>query len=133
FPGETDADFADTLRVVREIGFSKIHQFPFSSRRGTPAAEMPHQVPPRVKAARLEQLAALEADLRDRYYQSLRGLPLRVLIEPPLPDQPGRMLGTACRYAPVELPGTISMRKQFATIVAGKPVSGRICAASLQD
>ncbi len=46
FPGETEADFAETCRVVREIGFSKIHQFPFSPRRGTPAAEMPDQVPP---------------------------------------------------------------------------------------
>ena len=59
FPGETDADFADTCRVVREIGFSKIHHFPFSPRRGTPAAEMPDQVPPAVKAARLERLAAV--------------------------------------------------------------------------
>ncbi len=46
FPGETDADFADTCRVAREVGFSKIHIFPFSPRRGTPAAEMPDQVPP---------------------------------------------------------------------------------------
>ena len=71
FPGETDADFADTLRVVREIGFSKIHQFPFSPRRGTPAAEMPDQIPAPVKTARLERLAVLETELRDTYYKSL--------------------------------------------------------------
>ncbi len=61
FPGETDDDFAATCRVVREIGFSKMHIFPFSPRRGTPAAEMPSQVPPEVKAARIEQLEALES------------------------------------------------------------------------
>ena len=41
FPGETDADFAATLRVARECGFSKIHNFAFSPRKGTPAATMP--------------------------------------------------------------------------------------------
>ncbi|HZZ26812.1 MAG TPA: tRNA (N(6)-L-threonylcarbamoyladenosine(37)-C(2))-methylthiotransferase MtaB [Pirellulales bacterium] len=130
FPGETDADFADTLRVVREIGFSKIHQFPFSPRRGTPAAEMAQQVPPSVKTARLEQLAAVETELQDRYYHSLCGLRLRVLIESLLADKPGFMVGTACRYAPVELPGDVSMRKQFADVRAGSVVSGRIQAES---
>src|SRR4051812_8307025 len=40
FPGETDAEFAETVNVCRQVGFSKIHIFPFSPRRGTPAAEM---------------------------------------------------------------------------------------------
>jgi threonylcarbamoyladenosine tRNA methylthiotransferase MtaB len=132
FPGETDDDFAATCRTVREIGFSKMHQFPFSARRGTPAAEMPDQVPPPVKAARLEQLAALEIELRDAYYQSLRGMPLRVLIESPIDNRPGRMLGTACRYAPVELPGDVSMRKQFADVTAEKIIDGHILATEFE-
>lgn len=132
FPGETDQQFADTLRVVREIGFTKIHQFPFSQRRGTPAAEMPDQVPPPVKARRLEQLAELAVELRDRYLASLRGMPLRVLIESPVLDRPGYMVGTSCRYLPVELPGTIAMRKQFADVVAG-PAAGGIISASVKN
>ncbi len=48
-----------------------------------------------------------------------RGMRLRVLIESPIPDRPGRMVGTACRYAPVELPGTVAMRKQFAEVHGG--------------
>jgi threonylcarbamoyladenosine tRNA methylthiotransferase MtaB len=119
--------------VVHEIGFSKMHQFPFSARRGTPAAEMPDQVPPPVKAGRLEQLAALEIELRDAYYQSLRGMPLRVLIESPIENRPGHMLGTACRYAPVELPGDVTMRKQFADIIAGEVEAVRIVACSKPD
>jgi threonylcarbamoyladenosine tRNA methylthiotransferase MtaB len=129
FPGETDAHFAETLQVIREIGFSKIHQFPFSARRGTPAAEMPNQVSPPVKTARLEQLSTLETQLRDQYYNSLRGMRLRALIESPLPNRPSQMVGTACRYAPVELPGTIAMRKQFAWVVAGQTHAGRIQAS----
>jgi threonylcarbamoyladenosine tRNA methylthiotransferase MtaB len=129
FPGETDDDFVATCAVVREIEFSKIHIFPFSPRRGTLAAEMPSQVPPEVKAARIEQLEALESGLRDEYFASLRGMRLRVLVESPIAQRPGWMVGTACRYAPVELPGTVAMRKQFAGVTAGSAVNGRICAA----
>src|SRR5262249_38732802 len=132
-PGETDADFQVTCRVVREIGFSKIHKFPFSPRRGTPAAEMPDHVPPETKAARLDRLAALEVELRDSYYKSLRGACLRVLVESPVESERGRMLGTSCRYAPVELPGTIAMRKQFATITAGDVAEDRIIAAEADE
>jgi threonylcarbamoyladenosine tRNA methylthiotransferase MtaB len=127
FPGETDDDFAATCRVVREIGFSKMHIFPFSPRRGTTAAEMPNQVPPEVKAARIERLEAIETQLRDNYYASLRGMRLRVLVESPIAGRPGWMVGTACRYAPVEVPGTVAMRKQFAEVTAGIAVNGRIC------
>jgi threonylcarbamoyladenosine tRNA methylthiotransferase MtaB len=128
FPGETDEDFADTCRTVREIGFSKIHKFPFSARRGTPAAEMSDQVDPHVKNERLERLAELEIETRDAYYASLRGQQLRVLIESPVENRSGYMVGTACRYAPVELPGTIAMRKQFATVTAGETINGHIIA-----
>jgi threonylcarbamoyladenosine tRNA methylthiotransferase MtaB len=130
FPDETDADFQATCRVVREIGFSKIHKFPFSPRRGTPAAEMSDQVAAPVTNARLEQLADVEVQLRDAYYNSLRGMQLRILVESPVDCRPGRMLGTACRYASVELPGTTAMRKQFASVIAGEAENGRISAAN---
>ncbi len=126
FPGETDADFADTCRVAEEVGFSKIHIFPFSPRRGTPAADMPDQVPPEVKRRRHDELAMLDEQLRERYFSSLRGRPLRVLVESPLRDRPGRMLGTACRAATVELAGEIAQRGQFAWVKAGNLVDGRI-------
>ncbi|MDX1946358.1 MAG: tRNA (N(6)-L-threonylcarbamoyladenosine(37)-C(2))-methylthiotransferase MtaB [Pirellulaceae bacterium] len=103
FPGETEADFAATCRVARECGFSKIHSFSFSPRRGTPAAEMPAQVPPQTKAERSARLAEVEADLRAAYFRSLLGRPLTVLIEGQ--TLAGHWAGTSCRYAQVELPG----------------------------
>ena len=102
FPGETDADFEQTCDVVRQVGFSKIHVFPFSPRRGTPAAELADQVPKRVKAERSRQLAELETGLRRRYFERLINRPLRVLVESPSRDVPGHLTGTSCRYAPVE-------------------------------
>jgi threonylcarbamoyladenosine tRNA methylthiotransferase MtaB len=103
FPGESDADFEATCRVSRESGFSKIHIFPFSARKGTPAAEMADKVAPEVKAERYARLAALEVELRGKYFQSLIGQRLTVLVEGPLDRSTGRFRGTACRYAPVEM------------------------------
>jgi hypothetical protein len=50
-----------------------------------------------------------------------------------VPGSPNRMVGTACRYAPVELPGTISQRKQFADVIAGDAAGGRILAAPMSS
>ncbi len=105
FPGETDAEFQATCDTARVIGFSKIHVFPFSPRRGTPAADMPSQVSKQVKNARLKQLEQIEAQSRDEFFQSLVGRRLRVLAES-RGDRPGCVVGTSCRYAPVEFPGT---------------------------
>ena len=101
FPGESDADFAATCRVARECGFSKIHVFPFSARKGTPAAEMKDAVSPEVKNDRHQRLTEVEAELRHSYFKSLIGKRLQVLIEGENPL--GAKLGTSCRYAPVEI------------------------------
>lgn len=106
FPGETDADFAATCRAAREVGFSKIHVFPFSARRGTPAANFADQVSPSVKAERGRQLAELESELRRDYLRSLAGRRLRVLVETASATRSdSHVAGTSCRYAPVELAG----------------------------
>jgi len=126
FPGETDADFEATCRVAEEVGFSKIHIFPFSPRRGTSAAEMPDQVPPPLKAERARRLAALEGELRARYFHSLQGMTLRVLVEGLLPQRPGHVSGTSCRYAPVELAAGPDAVWQFVTVKAAEIAEGRI-------
>jgi threonylcarbamoyladenosine tRNA methylthiotransferase MtaB len=104
FPGETEGDFQQTCEVCEEIGFSKIHVFPFSPRRGTPAAEMSDQMPPEVKAERSGRLSKLASRLQDEYYERLIGMALRVLVQSPFPARLGVMSGTACRYASVALP-----------------------------
>src|SRR3954452_25465026 len=95
FPGETDVEFAETIATSRVVGFSKIHIFPFSPRRGTPAAEMRNQVPKHVQQERSRELASVEAEMRDSYYRRLAGRTLRVLAES---QDSGRWIGTSCRY-----------------------------------
>lgn len=118
FPGETEADFLETCRVCEEAGFSKIHVFPFSARRTTPAAEMPDQIDPQIKAERAQRLTELESKLRQRAWSQLIGRRLRVLVESPIAGRPGTMLGTACRYAPVAVPADVTARRQFVDVVA---------------
>jgi threonylcarbamoyladenosine tRNA methylthiotransferase MtaB len=154
FPGETDAEYAETLETCRQVGFSKIHIFPFSSRRGTPAADMPGQLPKRVKHERIKALAAVEIELRDKYYASLSGMPLRVLIETPTEDSHSKragssarlsspqaptpanstplpiFLGTSCRYAPVEVPCSAEDIGKFVDVIAGDANNGHVTTAS---
>ncbi len=102
FPGETEDDFEMTCRVVREAGFSKIHLFPFSVRKGTPAATMPDQVDARTKSDRIARLSEVERDLRRSYFQQQVGHTLQVLVESSGADQSNRWFGTSCRYVPVK-------------------------------
>jgi threonylcarbamoyladenosine tRNA methylthiotransferase MtaB len=101
FPGETDADFEATCRVVREAGFARIHIFSYSPRQGTEAGGWRDNVPPAVVAERRARLLAIERELADAYCRSLLGRRLDVLVEGAYPQRPGFVRGTACRYVPV--------------------------------
>jgi len=129
FPGESEVEFHETLRVCEEVGFSKIHVFRFSPRRGTPAAEMADQVPEPVKIRRAAEMAELERTLAEKYYRSLIGRELQVLIESPVSDRRGWAFGTSCRYAPVELRAETNDHGKFTTVRAMGVSSGRIQAS----
>jgi threonylcarbamoyladenosine tRNA methylthiotransferase MtaB len=105
FPGETDADFEATCRVVREVGFSRLHLFSFSPRSGTPAAELRDTVHPAVVAERRQRLLELERETATAYHRSLIGQRLDVLVEGAEAGRPGWVRGTSCRYAPVVFEG----------------------------
>jgi len=132
FPGETEEEFQETCNAARAVGFSKIHIFPFSARRGTPAAEMPGQLPKPLKQERGRRLAELEAELRDDYFRSLIGRRLRVLVESPFTSQQEatdaepRMIGTSCRYAPVTLAAAQEVAGQFVVVTAQAVRDGHI-------
>jgi tRNA-2-methylthio-N6-dimethylallyladenosine synthase len=81
FPGETEADFEATLRLVEELGFDASFSFIFSPRPGTPAAEMPDGVPHEVKQARLERLQALIQRQADAISQRMVGSVQKVLVD----------------------------------------------------
>jgi threonylcarbamoyladenosine tRNA methylthiotransferase MtaB len=124
FPGETEADFQATCHVAREVGFSKIHIFPFSPRRGTPAFAMPDQVDARVKAERGQRLAELETQLQGAYFRSLVGKRLTMLVEKSNGERSDVLAGTACRYVPVRIAGRAALGGELVDVIAGNTVSG---------
>lgn len=81
FPGETETEFAETLRLCEEAGFARLHVFPFSPRRGTLAAKMPGQVPNEVKRRRVGEAIALGERLRERFVRANAGRRRPVLWE----------------------------------------------------
>jgi len=80
FPGETEADFEETLNVVRKARFAGAFTFQYSKRPGTPAAELPHQVPKEVVQDRYDRLVAALEDLTWAENRKLVGRTLEVLV-----------------------------------------------------
>jgi threonylcarbamoyladenosine tRNA methylthiotransferase MtaB len=80
FPEETDEDFEDSLKTAREVGFSKIHTFPYSLRDGTKAATL-KQVNDTVKTNRTKRMLELSDELESVYYKKFIGKTIPVLVE----------------------------------------------------
>ena len=81
FPGETEAEFEESLRFVEKMAFARIHVFKYSARPGTLAATMPHQVPPEVKRARSEVMMALGRCSSEAFRRRFLGRTMEVLWE----------------------------------------------------
>ena len=81
FPGETDAEFEDSLSFIREMEFMKLHVFRYSSRPGTAAARMPNHISDDVKKARSARLLALSDEGAQRFFRRFEGQTLSVLWE----------------------------------------------------
>jgi threonylcarbamoyladenosine tRNA methylthiotransferase MtaB len=81
FPGETEEDFDATLALCREVGFARLHCFPYSPRSKTAAARMPDQVPPEVRKERMSRLLALGNELSLQFRRQFAGTTRPVLWE----------------------------------------------------
>lgn len=81
FPGETEAHFAESLGFVRALDLARVHVFPYSRRAGTPAAQMPAQVPPQVKAERAQAMRDVAALSERAFRQQFIGRTMDVLWE----------------------------------------------------
>jgi tRNA-2-methylthio-N6-dimethylallyladenosine synthase len=92
FPGESDADFDDTMRLVGQVGFASAFSFKYSRRPGTPGAAMGEQVPEAVKAARLSALQALLGQQARAFNESKAGQTVPVLFAEP-GRKPGQLIG----------------------------------------
>jgi tRNA-2-methylthio-N6-dimethylallyladenosine synthase len=123
FPGETEADFEQTLSLVEEIGYDGAFTFVYSPRRGTEAATLADQVPHPVKVARIERLVeAVQRRARERAERFV-GRTVEVLVEGPSRTDPARLRGRSRHNKVVNFSGLAS---------PGELVDVRIAAATSQ-
>jgi len=102
FPGETDADFEDTMRLVETVRYASAYSFKYSSRPGTPAAGKGEQVPEPVKGERLQRLQALLNEQADEFNRSMVGRTFDILLEKP-GRREGQLTGRSPYLQPVHL------------------------------
>jgi tRNA-2-methylthio-N6-dimethylallyladenosine synthase len=97
FPGETEDDFEQTLSLAREVEFDQAYIFKYSQRRDTPAAEMPGQVPQKIREERNQRLLEVINEIAGRRYGAFVGRRTQILVEGPSKKNPARMTGrTRC-------------------------------------
>ena len=112
FPGETEADFDVTCNFVKQCGFAKMHIFPYSKRKGTPAAARQDQIPENVKKQRAEKLAEIDRGMQQAYFAQNVGTNHAVLVEQPVitdKNATGFVEGLTESYIRVELPGSVEI------------------------
>jgi tRNA-2-methylthio-N6-dimethylallyladenosine synthase len=93
FPGESEADFADTMSLMEEVVFDGAFVFRYSPRRGTRAASMPEQILDDIKIGRLKEVIELQAGITRQANERLIGETLKVLVEGPSKSDPRRLVG----------------------------------------
>jgi tRNA-2-methylthio-N6-dimethylallyladenosine synthase len=93
FPGETDADFEETLEVTEQVGYDSAFTFIYSPRRGTLAADYEHQVPHEVRRERMERLVEVVQRRAAERAQRFVGRDLEVLVEGPSRTDPAKLRG----------------------------------------
>ncbi|RAK10337.1 threonylcarbamoyladenosine tRNA methylthiotransferase MtaB [Halanaerobium saccharolyticum] len=121
FPGETEATFEQTLEVVKEIGFAKVHVFPYSAREGTPAAEMEQLNGNLVKEYSKKLRLVNEALMLD-YQKKFIGQEKEVLIEEVRDHKTDLLTGYTDNYLKVLLSGSDKLKNQLVNVKLEKSV-----------
>ena len=105
FPNETDKDFNDTCEFIKKVKFTKVHVFPYSRRKGTPADLMPNQIDESIKKLRVRKILELSKELEINYMSKFVGKDLDILVEK---YDDGIITGHASNYICVKTNGNES-------------------------
>ena len=104
FPGETDEEFEETIAFVKEVGFLKVHVFPYSKRDGTYAARMNEQIAPEIKKKREDILIKVCEEVSEKYLESFNGDTEQVLLEEEIKGREDYIMAHTARYIEVAVP-----------------------------
>ena len=116
FPGETDADFEATMKLIEDVGFDQSFSFIYSRRPGTPAASLHDDTPAAVKHARLERLQATINASAAKIGESMVGSVQRVLVTGPSARNPAELTGKTENMRSVNFPGDPRLIGQFVDV-----------------
>jgi tRNA-2-methylthio-N6-dimethylallyladenosine synthase len=116
FPGETEADFEQTLELIEEVGFDQSFSFIYSRRPGTPAASLPDEVPREVKQQRLERLQAKLDRQAQAISRRMVGSTQRVMVEKHARRDPRQLAGRTENMRWVNFDGPPSLVDRFADV-----------------
>ncbi len=116
FPGETDADFEATMKLIEDVGFDASFSFLYSKRPGTPAADYPDDVPLDVKQARLERLQRAINEAAQAVNLNMAGTVQRVLVEGPSKKNPRELMGRTDNNRIVNFNGQPRLIGQFVNV-----------------
>jgi tRNA-2-methylthio-N6-dimethylallyladenosine synthase len=126
FPGETDRDFEQTMKLIEEVGFDQSFSFIYSRRPGTPAASLPDDTPAEVKSARLSRLqAAITANAR-RISEAMVGTVQTVLVEGPSKKNPEEVNGRTENMRFVNFPAPPRVIGQFVEVEITEALSNSL-------
>ncbi|MBQ7455397.1 MAG: tRNA (N6-isopentenyl adenosine(37)-C2)-methylthiotransferase MiaB [Clostridia bacterium] len=106
FPGETEAEFEETLSLVEEVRYDSAYTFIYSPRQGTRAAEMPGQIAPDVASARIERLIAAQERITAEIFESMKGQTAQVLVEGASRRRAAQLTGKSGRNINVNFDGS---------------------------
>src|SRR5690606_36473962 len=117
FPGETDADFDKTMKLIEDVGFDQSFSFIYSRRPGTPAADLEDDTPDAVKHARLERLQARINAHAATIAKGMVGSVQRVLVTGASRKDEAELTGKTENMKSVNFPGPKQLIGQFADVV----------------
>ena len=106
FPGETDADFRETMKLVEQVGYDGLYIFKYSERPGTPAARLDDDVSTSEKKARFLELEEAQQQLQRKIYESYIDREIKVLVERPSSKSDADMTGHSTCHKVVNFPGS---------------------------
>ncbi len=124
FAGETDEDFNETLKFVKDIAFAEAHVFQYSQRRGTPAAKRPNQVAPEVKEARSKAIIEITSKSQEEFLNSHLGRTMDILYETTVKD--GCWEGKTANYITVHAKSDTDISGMFRKTLLEKAENGII-------
>ena len=120
FPGETERDFQDTVKLVEECQYDGLYIFKYSKRPGTPAAKLTDDVPEEIKKRRFLELESRQREIQSKIYDSYVGRTVSVLVEGESAKSPDDVTGHSTCHKVVNFSGSATQKGEVAQVLITK-------------